>query len=357
LVAVTLAAGVGLRLVTPSGPWLDQSADIAGVPLAQLAAVLRHAGAPPLYYYVLHFWMQLFGTSDLAVRSLGVLCSVATIPLGWLAGRRIGGLPTAWVTVLLLATSPFALSSESQMYSLVIGFVLLGYVCLARALEVRRPSADRLIALSLISGLLLLTHYWSLYLLTAVGLVLVGKARLVDSDERARYLRTAGALAAGLVLFLPWVPDFAYQSVHTGALWAEPASFSATVDAVSVFAGGGSNAGRALGLTFFALAGLGLLGVALDAWRVKLDLRTRPAGRGVALVTAGTLALAIAVGVVTRGAYTDRYTPLYAAVVFPPFLLLIALGTTVFADRRVKALVVSAATGFGFVACVGFVRQ
>ena len=126
----------------------------------------------------------------------------------------------------------------------------------------------------------------------------------------------------GCLTFLPWLPTFLFQSRHTGTPWATPANFAAMVSAVSSFAGGSTSQGRALALIFFALAGLGLFGVATDRRHIDLDIRTRPLGRPLAIVVVGTLAAAMAGGFVTNSAFDARY----ASVVFIPLILLVALG-------------------------------
>ena len=71
-VGVVIAAGLLLRFWTRSGLWLDEAltVDIARLPLHEIPNALKHDGAPPLYYYLLHFWIVLFGQSNDAVRSL-----------------------------------------------------------------------------------------------------------------------------------------------------------------------------------------------------------------------------------------------------------------------------------------------
>ena len=86
------------------------------------------------------------------------------------------------------------------------------------------------------------------------------------------------------------------------------------VSAVASFAGGSTSQGRALALLFFALAGLGLFGLATDRLHIDLDIRTRPRGRPLAVVVTGTLAAAIVGGFVTNSAFDARY----ASVVFIP---------------------------------------
>ncbi|TMM15683.1 MAG: hypothetical protein E6G01_09520 [Actinobacteria bacterium] len=347
-VAVLIAAIV-LRFWARSPLWLDEAntVSIAGLPVSRIPDALRHDGAPPLYYLLLHGWIRLFGTSDLAVRSLGGIIAVATFPLIWLAGRRIGGRPGAWVALLLLASSPFAVryATEARMYSLVIFLVVCGFLALVRVLERAKPRPLDLAAVTIVTALLLYTHYWSVYLLVIVVALLAWRIRTRPADRRAP-VWALGAIAGGCILFLPWVPIFLTQLRHTGTPWAEPASFSAMVNAVGEFAGGKSSVGRGLGLTFFALTFLALFGLALDGHRIELDLRTRRPSRALAIATAGTLALAIAVGFVTRSAFQGRY----AAVVLPTFLLLVVLGMATLADRRVRLGVLAVAVALGLAA-------
>src|ERR1700682_5270491 len=67
-VGLVVAGGV-LRFVTHSSLWLDEAltVTIARRPGSPLFAPPRQDGPPPLYYLVLHFWMELFGGGDTAV--------------------------------------------------------------------------------------------------------------------------------------------------------------------------------------------------------------------------------------------------------------------------------------------------
>ena len=148
------------------------------------------------------------------------------------------------------------------------------------------------------------------------------------------------------MLLLPWLPSLVFQLRHTGTPWAKPATFQAMVNAISEFAGGVGDAGRGLAVLILVVAGLAVFGRPIDGRRIELDLRTQPRGRGLAFVIAATLIIAIAVGLVSASGYAARYT----AVVFGLFILLIALGTTVFMDPRVRYGVIAVAVGFGLAA-------
>jgi hypothetical protein len=151
------------------------------------------------------------------------------------------------------------------------------------------------------------------------------------------------ACVVGCLTFVPWVPIFFFQSRHTGTPWATPANFAAMVNAVATFAGGGSDQGRALGLLFFGLAGLGLFGMATDRFHVDLDVRTRPVARPVAIVVIGTLAAAITGGYISNSTFDARY----ASVVFVPLILLVALGLVTLRDRRIRTAVLAVAVVAG----------
>jgi hypothetical protein len=354
-----VAVGLVLRFWARSQLWLDEAltVNIARLPLRHIPGALRHDGAPPLFYFLLHLWMRVFGTSNIAVRSLSAVCSVASVPLMWLAGRRIGRSAgsspdvTGAVAVILLASSPFAIryATEARMYSLVVLLTLIGYLALSRLLTSPSVRALDAVGVGLAGGLLVLTQYWALYLLMVVGAVLLWNALRGAPERRHRYRVALVALAGGMVLFVPWLPTFWFQLRHTGTPWSGRSTFADMVNAVSEFAGGSSSTGRALGLAFFALAGFGLFGAAVDGTHVDIDLRTRPRGRGLAIVVGGTLAVAVCLGLISGGAFQARY----AAVVFLPFLLLIVIGTTVFADRRVLAGVVAVACLSGLVSSSG----
>ena len=347
-IAAAILLGVALRFVTTSDLWLDEAltVNVARLPLGDIAGALRHDGAPPLYYYLLHGWIQLFGESDLAVRSLSAVLGVATLPVMWVAARRLGGRAVAWTAVVLLATAPFGIryGTEARMYTLVTLLTLVGYLALMAVLE--SPTPWRLIGLAAVTGALLLTHYWAFYLGIATAVPLLVLARRGRNAHSARLALLA--MAVGSLVFVPWWPTFLSQARHTGTPWADPATFQAMVNAVGEFAGGVSDAGRAVALLILAVAGLAVFGRPIDGRRIELDLRTQPRGRGLGFVIGATLVIAIAVGLVSGSGYASRYT----AVVFGLFILLVALGTAVFADPRVRYGVIVVAVALGLAAGV-----
>lgn len=346
-VGSVLALAVVVRFATVSPLWLDeaQSVAIARFPLRRLPDILRHDGAPPLYYALLHLWMLVFGTGDLAVRSLSGVCAVGALPLAWLAGRRLGGRQVAWAAVLLLGASPFAVryATEARMYSLVMLCVLGGYLAVSELLE--RPQSRRaLLGVALVTAVLMLTHYWALYLLAVVGATMVWFAWRGDERHRAGARRAVAAMVVGSLVFLPWVPTFLYQAAHTGTPWGQGGKLRSLFDTVFYFAGGYWDPTLPLGLLLWGLMALGLFGRAVDGRRLEIDLHTRTPGRYLALTGFGTLLLALVATRLSGSAFSVRYT----AVLFPLVLLLAALGAGVFVSPRKFQAVMAVAVVLGF---------
>ncbi len=348
LVAAVVAAGVVLRFLTRSDLWLDEalSANIARLPLGDLRDALARDGHPPLYYLLLHGWMSVVGDGDGAVRAFSGVVSVATLPVAWVAGRRYGGRRCATAVLVVVATSPFAVryATEARMYSMVVLLVLLGWLVVRSALEEPRPL--RLLAVGVVSGLLLLTHYWCLYLVAAAAGLLAVRALRGSGAARRTSLAVLGAGLAGGLLFLPWLPTFLDQLGSTGTPWGAPSRPAEVVTEGLIDIGGGPfGEARTLGAVLAVLALLALFGRSLDPRHVELDLRTRPPARPEAAVLASTVVLGTLVGWLADTAFASRDL----AVVFPFLALLAGLGVTTIGSRAVRAVVLAAVAGLGIV--------
>jgi mannosyltransferase len=322
---VAVLTGLLFRLFPSTPLWLDEalSVDIASQPLGDITDRLRHDGHPPLYYWLLHGWISLFGTSDAAVRSLSVVFGIVALALVWYVARRHGGPRLAMAATAVMAASPYAIryASETRMYSMVMVLALLGWIAVEQAW--RRPRLVSLVVVGLITGMLLLTHYWAMFLIAAFGALLVLRAwRADDAANRAAALKLLAASAVGSLLFLPWVGVFLYQRSHTGTPWA-PSSRPTRVlsDMLGDFSGGIDPEATLLlacmaVLLVFAVLGRRqgrtiVVGTAPERWVQRM-----------AAIVGGTVAFGGMISWVGHGAFAARY----AAVVFPFVILLVALG-------------------------------
>jgi uncharacterized membrane protein len=218
-VLILMALGLRLGRLTFQPLWWDEgwslyfaSADIGT--LLERTAVDIH---PPLYYLLLHLWIGLLGSSVVAVRLLSVLIGVATVPLVYLAGRRLMGERGGLVAAFLLAISPFHIyySQEVRMYGLV---TLLGLGATYFALRWSAGPGGRSwwswLGYVLAATAALYSQYYAATLLLALNLaVLIRWVRTPSSGgredgSRQRVRALLAWLAAQLVvaaLYLPWL--------------------------------------------------------------------------------------------------------------------------------------------------------
>ncbi|MFM7065205.1 MAG: hypothetical protein ACKO04_17235, partial [Actinomycetes bacterium] len=276
LTVLAVVIGVVARFAPRSDLWLDEalSVNIARLPLDQLPDALRQDGHPPLYYVLLHLWTTL-DASNWWVRSLSGVIALAGLPLAYLVGRRIGSRVagdalgarrTGLLLLAVYAVVPYGVryGAETRMYSLVIVEVLVGYLLVDNLWSGRATGRARTLSaggLALVAAALLWTHYWSLWLLGTVGLVAIWQSfrgRTPTTRTGARW--SVGALVAGGVLFLPWLPTMLYQSARTGTPWGKP--FRPTtmlLVAVVDFAGGSFAEAQLLSYVLVGLVAAGLV--------------------------------------------------------------------------------------------------
>lgn len=331
MIAVGLVVGTGivLRFVAPSPLWLDEalSVNIARLPLGDIPAALKQDGHPPLYYYLLHGWMNVFGEGNVAVRALSGVWALALLPLMWVAGRRLGGRRGAVLGLAVLALSPYAVryATETRMYSMLSVLALAGWLLVSDALE--EATWPRLAGIGVLTSMLLWTHYWALWFLMVVGVaLLVHRRRASRADDRAATTatdRVIGAIVVGGLTFVPWLPTLLYQGSHTGTPWARPVRPTEMLTfTITDFGGGPFPEAALLGVCLAIVVFLGAFGAADGPMKVILDFHTRPLARPLLVLVAGTLGVACVAGYATGATYATRY----ASVIFPFALLLAVLG-------------------------------
>ena len=101
LLVVRLAA-CSSHVRAGSGYWIDEgiAVGIASHDLADIPRLLAQDGNPPLYYLLLHGWMQVFGDGEAATRALSLVFALLAVPASFWAGsavfdRRAGALAAA----------------------------------------------------------------------------------------------------------------------------------------------------------------------------------------------------------------------------------------------------------------------
>lgn len=153
--------------------------------------------SPPLYYFFLHFWINVFGKSEVALRSLSMVFYWATFYVVFLILTEVFKmkLKKAFLYLLFFLLNPLLVyfAFEVRMYSMLAFFGTLSFYALFK-------KNSRLYLLATIAGLY--THYFMVFVLIAQYFT-------------RRYKQKTAILA-----FLPWmVFAFINRITSSSSFW------------------------------------------------------------------------------------------------------------------------------------------
>jgi uncharacterized membrane protein len=183
---------------------------------------------PPFYYWLLKIWSELFGTTELAYRSLSIVFGAAAISTAFVLARKFFGRKVAWLSLLFLVISPMLIrySDEARMYTLAAFIVMLGTFFMVKAEETKKTKYW--IWYGVMVSLGMWTHYFTAFAWLAHW---VWRATQVwrKGDAPKQFLKKfftkpwiiTYSVAVGL--FLPWLPFMAKQvGVVQSGFWIGP---------------------------------------------------------------------------------------------------------------------------------------
>ena len=167
--AVVFLIGLALRLwgLGQESLWADEFYTLLTASQPSFGAVMdrvvRIEPHPPLYFLIMHAWLALAGTSDVALRLPSALAGALTVPLLFLLMRLL--FPSrpgaAGVGAGLLALSPMHIwySQEARAYALVlliqVGAMALLVAAFRAAEGPDHPSRERKVRLFMIASALM----------------------------------------------------------------------------------------------------------------------------------------------------------------------------------------------------------
>jgi hypothetical protein len=154
--AVALAAALGLLLqqlwfdVTQKPLFEDEAVAglVAARPLGELlGTVLWDRGGAPLHFVLAHVGFAVGGDWE-TLRWLSAAAALASVPVCFDLGRRLGGAPAGAVAALIAATSTVLgiYGSFGRMYALLVLAGAVAFDLFVRAVELRTPTAAALAA-------------------------------------------------------------------------------------------------------------------------------------------------------------------------------------------------------------------
>lgn len=216
---VVLAAITRFYGLTQTAIWCDEGSSLLMSQYSSLALTWFHSAHdvhPPLYYLLLHAWMNLFGNGIFSIRAMSAIPGVATVGLAVWLMSLIGTRRAAILGGVLLAMLPIAVrySQEVRMYALM-GFWLMG-ATIALVYWVQRPERHRyLVIYALLMTASFYTHYFTGLCVLSHWFYLA-VLRLRGPEKHTLITRPAWWLTnvAIVLMYAPWIPSLVDQLTH-----------------------------------------------------------------------------------------------------------------------------------------------
>ncbi len=212
LAVLGLALALRFYRLDAQSLWADEGTSVALAPrsLIQIARDASHDIHPPLYYFLLHYWVRLFGTTETAVRSLSAIVGTMLVVATYMLGRRLFSPRLGLTAAFIAALSPIQIyySQETRMYILAALLGTVSFLALLNFLEHprgRRGAAWQAVYAA-VTIAMLYTHYFAATLLVAHNLVWVV---WLGAEGRWRHptewLRWATGQMVIVAAFAPWL--------------------------------------------------------------------------------------------------------------------------------------------------------
>lgn len=177
-------AGVFFRLyhLGKQSVWFDEASAFfrANKTPHELWGNQLYESSPPLYDFLLHYWLKFFHGREFQLRLLSAVLGVFLIVLAFIAGKYMFNKRVGLISSLLVAISPYHIyySQEAKMYTLLSFLSLLSFLLFYLALTKFR--AAHWISYALSSVLLIYCHNYGgilVFTQTIIFLIFYGKQK------------------------------------------------------------------------------------------------------------------------------------------------------------------------------------
>ena len=140
LAVMALGAALRFSTLTLQSYSLDEAVTVGLLHQSlrgMLAAIPHSEATPPLYYIIAWGWSKLFGTGEIALRSLSALLGTAAIPATYAAARSLISRRGALIAAAFVAVSPLLVwySQEARAYVLLSLLGALSLLFFVRGLQ------------------------------------------------------------------------------------------------------------------------------------------------------------------------------------------------------------------------------
>jgi uncharacterized membrane protein len=169
---------------------------------------------PPLYLFILHFWIKLFGISSVAAKSLSVVANIGTALLIIAFAKKYLNTTSLIIAsiIFLFSNIQFYYSHEIRTYALLGFFIVASFYTYLHVLT--KPTQWSLLLLGFINVAILFLHYTAIYMHIAQGI----SALFYFNSHRKGFWFYVYSQILSIVLFLPWI-HVVFANTPTGKGW------------------------------------------------------------------------------------------------------------------------------------------
>jgi 4-amino-4-deoxy-L-arabinose transferase-like glycosyltransferase len=161
---------------------------------------------PPLYFYLTHFVLKVFGYTSVVLRSFSALLGLGGIIAIYFLGRELINKKVGLYASALLSVNYFHVyySQEGRMYALLFLMTTLAFYCLIRF--IRQPGWRSALMYGLSAAGMLYCHFFALFTFCSQALILLIFVLYPYGVSRAKFLVLS--MVAGLTAVLLFLPTY-----------------------------------------------------------------------------------------------------------------------------------------------------
>lgn len=191
----------------------SQSIWVAIKSVPEILNFIGHDVHVPLYFLILHFWMQILGTDVIVTRSLSLIFFIISLFAVYKLVNEVSSQKIAIITVCLFALSPFIVwyASEIRMYTLFVLISTLQNLFFVKFFNSDSKQGKFWLFITMLLGIF--THYFFVFqIITQAAFLVLRYLKAHHKQSLARLIVSKklivkfGLITAGVLLFfLPWV--------------------------------------------------------------------------------------------------------------------------------------------------------
>lgn len=231
--------------------WGDEgfSAILSMKSVPEIISIIIRDTSPPLYNLTEHFWFKLFGTSEVAIRSLSFVYYLIAVFFAYKIAGYFWSRKTALIASSLVFLNPFffTYAFEGRMYSILAATVVASFYFFLK---------KNWVGYVTFATLALYSHHFAIFALFFQGLWFVKE--ILTKNKKVIKPMFFSFLAIG-ILYSPWIlPLYSQTKMVGGGFWLGTPSFNDLKELIYKYLATGIQNPLSKIALWFVLAGLAI---------------------------------------------------------------------------------------------------